>query len=101
MVVQYLHDNSLPHIKSNVEPCCLKCNLKLVTEEFKEKFSKKVYQYTLDNKLVKIWNSVSECAKGGFNIGAVAACCRGGYYSRGSWINITQHKGYKWSYNPL
>lgn len=32
-------DNSLPHTPDNVEPCCLKCNLKLEGKEVGNKFS--------------------------------------------------------------
>lgn len=56
------------------------------------KRSKKVYQYTLDGEFVKIWESVGECKRNGFNKGHVAACCRG---------ILETHKGYRWSYKPL
>ena len=51
---------------------------------------KKVYQYTLDGRLVKIWESTSECVKNGYN--HVSQCCNG---------LRTQNKGYRWSYKPL
>ena len=54
--------------------------------------SKIVYQYTLDGKLVKIWESQSECGRNGYNQSAISACCRGEHKT---------HKGYKWSYEPL
>lgn len=54
--------------------------------------SKKVYQYTLDGTLVKIWKSTRECGRNGFNQGEVAACCRG---------ERKTHKGFRWSYVPL
>lgn len=53
---------------------------------------KTVYQYTLDGKLFKIWKSVGECYRNGFNKGHVAACCRG---------EQETHKGFKWSYEKL
>lgn len=75
---------------------------KILTEEHKKKIqeselnneikSKKVYQYTLNNKLIKIWESVKECGRNGFCFGNVAKCCRG---------ERQMHKGYKWSYKPL
>lgn len=55
-----------------------------------EKQSKPVYQYTLDNQLVKVWKSTAECRRNGFN--NVSACCRG--------VLITV-KGFRWSYTPL
>lgn len=51
--------------------------------------SKKVVQYTLDGKLVKIWNSIMECGRNGFHHSNVSECCRG---------NRKQHKGFIWKY---
>lgn len=65
---------------------------KHVSKKFLEKFSRKVYQYTLDGKLVKVWDSTMECGRNGFHQGHVAECCRG---------EIKTHKGYRWSYRPL
>lgn len=56
------------------------------------KKSKQVFQYTLNNELVNIWLSISECGRNGYGIGSVSRCCNG--------IQNT-HKGYKWSYEPL
>lgn len=53
------------------------------------KLSKKVEQYTLDGKLVKIWYSTKECGRNGFNQGNVAACCRG---------ELKKYRGFKWKY---
>lgn len=53
---------------------------------------KKVYQYTLDGELIKVWNSTHECAIDGFKNQNISACCRG---------KLKQYKGYKWSYQPL
>ena len=54
-----------------------------------EKKSKKVGQYTLEGELMKIYPSVGECYRNGFNKGHVAACCRG---------EQNYHKGYIWKY---
>lgn len=80
-------DNTKPHSKDNVESCCRECNLKLVGLE-----TKKVYQYTLDGTLVKIWNSTMECGRNGFTQSSVSQCCNG---------KLKKHKGYIWSYKPL
>ena len=53
------------------------------------KLSKKVAQYTLDGKLVKVWLSTNECGRNGFNFGCVCACCRG---------ERKTHKKFKWKY---
>lgn len=58
------------------------------TEESKKKMSeakkgkpsknrKKVYQYTLDGELVKVWESATETVKYGYNLSKVSDCCRG------------------------
>ena len=81
-------DNSKPHTMDNVEPCCEDCNNKLNYEEMR----KKVYQYTLDGKLVYVWKSIQDCGKNEFCCGHVSQCCNG---------NRKTHKGYKWSFEPL
>lgn len=60
--------------------------------------SKKVYQYTLDGKLIKEWPSTIECKRNGFNQGLVAECCRGGRWRNGKWENTKTYKGFKWKY---
>ena len=66
-------DNSKPHTMDNVEPCCKKCNC----EQEGEGMAKKVYQYSIDGELIKIWNSTSECNKNGYECGNVSKCCNG------------------------
>ena len=53
---------------------------------------KPVYQYTLDGKLVKIWDSASEAGRNGFCQVNITQCCNG---------KRKTHKGYIWSYVPL
>lgn len=64
--------------------------------------SKKVYQYTLDNKLVNIWGSTMEIERE-LKIchTNVIQCCNGGFNLHEKWINKKTTKGYKWSYTPL
>lgn len=52
---------------------------------------KKVYQYTLDGVLIKIWNSVKECREY-MGCYGIDACCRG---------ERKTIKGYRWYYEPL
>lgn len=52
-------DNSKPHTMDNVEPCCWECNHSLLRKPKKKKKKKgkyyhKLYQYTLDGKLVGV-----------------------------------------------
>lgn len=62
------------------------------SEEAKAKRSKPVYQYTLDNVLVRVWLSINECSRNGYNQGNVWACCNG---------KKKTYKGHIWSYFPL
>ena len=79
---------------SNLEWMTSKENMNYGTlnERKAKRFSKKVYQYTLDNILIKEWNSTKECGRNGFNDSHVGECCRG---------ILKTHKGFKWSYEPL
>jgi len=63
-----------------------------MSEEQKLKLSKTVYQYTLNDKLVKEWKSAQECGRNGFTQSSVTQCCNN---------KLKTHKGYKWSYKPL
>lgn len=57
------------------------------------KSRKKVYQYTLDGKLVKVWDSLKECCQT-LNIHSTGISqCFGG--------TLKTYKGYKWSKQPL
>ena len=93
-------DGSVDLEKSNLEWCTPKYNSnygnrnKMVQENQTNRSdcSKKVYQYTLDGELVRVWESTCECGRNGFNQGHVAECCRG---------IKNKHKGYRWLYNPL
>ena len=53
------------------------------------KLSKPVLQLSLSGDLIREWPSVAECGRNGFNIGHVAACCRG---------EEKTHKGFRWMY---
>ena len=79
-------DNSKPHTKDNVEPCCFDCNNK------QGRLKNKIYQYTTNNELVKIWESYKELENNGYYIHNISKCCNG---------RRKTHKGYKWSYEPL
>lgn len=93
----------------NLEWCTQKYNNEYGTrlKRFREtqlknhKLSKKVYQYTLDGELVKEFESISECGRNGFNQGNIVSCCKGGFIRNNKWVNVTQHKGYRWSYEKF
>lgn len=83
-------DNNLPHIKSNVEPCCWECNKRLNNEER----IKTVYQYDKNTlELVRVWKKLSDIGNElGYHIGDISSCCNG---------KLKQTHGYIWSYKPL
>lgn len=83
---------------------------KPISKEAKEKSMlsqptrKIVYQYSIDGKLINVFKSVNEAARQtGYNISEISVCCHGGKFNkkRNKWVNVTQYKGYKWSYKPL
>lgn len=92
-------NNDLPHTMDNVEPCCKECNDKL--QNLAQ--NKRVYQYTLDGVLVKVWESIKECVENGFARNCVWRACKGEYYcnKRKKMIHTDIYKGYRWSYTPL
>lgn len=66
--------------------------------------SKKVYQYTLDGKFVAEFKSAREAERKTSCLNTnILRCCNGGFFnkSRNKWVNVTQVKGYRWSYEPL
>lgn len=82
-------DNSKPHTKDNVEPCCKECNCL----EYGKESAKIVDQISMiDGEVIKTWESITECKNQGFNIGHIWECCRG---------KRNKHKGYKWLYKPM
>lgn len=70
-------DNTKPHTKDNVEPCCWKCNNKLGRVYTSEKNQKKVYMYDKDTmELIAVYNSASEAAEAlGTSAGNVSSYC--------------------------
>ena len=82
-------DNSKPHTKDNVEPCCNECNNRL---HMMEKM-KSIDQISItDGEIVKTWNNAYECMDYGFNQSHINSCCR---------EERKTHKGYKWQFKPL
>ena len=53
--------------------------------------SKKICQYTMDNKLVKIWNSLQEAGRNGFSPSAISKCCN-------NLPKFNSHKGFIWKF---
>lgn len=80
-------NNSLPHILSNVEPCCADCNNRLNDEER----SIPIEQYDLiTDETIKIWKNAGEAARAiGGSQGNIWSCCNGLRQS---------HKGSGWRF---
>lgn len=58
----------------------------------------KIYQYSLNGKLIKIWDSARDCGKKGFHVGHISESCQGIY---GRTKDRQVYKGYIWSYEIL
>lgn len=63
------------------------------------KKSKSVIQKSLEGEVIKVWTSVNEVQRQlGYDNGSISACCRGGCYKKGKWVNIKQMYGFIWQY---
>lgn len=92
--INHKNENKHQNNVENLEWCSPKYNMNYGTarERTSEKQRKIVYQYTLDGKLVKIWNGVNQCKYFGFEPSSISQCCNG---------IRKKHKGHIWSYKPL
>jgi hypothetical protein len=57
----------------------------------------KVYQYTTDYQLIRIWTCVKECGENGFNSDSIYKACENNYGT----LKKNVHKGFIWSYHPV
>lgn len=81
-------DNSKPHTKDNVEPCCKECNDKLA------KPPRQIDQIDIiTGEIIHRWSSITECIENGFQ--SVKRYCEHKN------IRKETYKGYKWLYVPL
>ena len=88
--VNHKDKNKLNNRVENLEWCTYEYNNNY--QDHNEHISKKLYQYTQDDKLCGMWPSVMECERRtGWSRGSISSCCNG---------QRNKHKGYKWSYNP-
>lgn len=96
-------DNSKPHTMDNVEPCCEECNNDLAGEEKKITLGTVIYQYTIDDELVGLFQSAKEAAKEThYDLTGITQHSKGGYYRNGKWYEIGHiYKDYKWYRTPL
>ena len=101
-VINHKDENPKNNSVENLEWCTIQYNNDYGSRN--GNFSKKVYQYTIDNKLICIYDKMSHAANaingGSSNIGRA---CNGGFFdkTRNRWHSMTKYKGYRWSYVPL
>lgn len=101
MEINHKDENPSNNNIENLEliSCTQNLNYGSHNKKMVKSLSKIVYQYTLDGKLVKIWQSAQECHRHGFVNGAISRCCRNKYNRFGK--EGRMHKGFLWSYHPL
>lgn len=102
--INHKDENPYNNNASNLEYCTHLYNMRYGTRIKRQidSISKTVYQYTLNNVLVAVWKNAFEAAeKLCISRSGICNCCKGGYNRKGKWVSVTQHKGYKWSYEPL
>lgn len=103
-IIHHIDHNPQNNVVKNLMWMSRKEHDKLHSKERGEKQEKRVYQYTLDGKLVAVWKSAREAARQlGFAQSHISSCCNGGFFdkSRNKWHKRETYKGFKWSYTPL
>ena len=81
-------DNSKPHIKSNCEPCCAKCNRRLQDNAGKQRQVQQIDPKT--KEVVAIYQKINDAAEAICgNHSHISNCCQG---------KRKTHKGYIWKY---
>lgn len=92
-IVHHIDHNRQNNVVENLMWMSKEEHDKVHSKERGEKQEKRVYQYTLDGKLVAVWKSAKEAEKQlGFAQSHISSCCNG---------KLKQYKGYIWSFAPL
>ena len=95
-MINHKDENKQNNLVSNLEWCDANYNAnygtrnKRMTDKLiNGSLSKKVGQYSKDGQLIKIWPSIREAKRNGFNMGNIWSCCQG---------KIKTHGGFIWQY---
>ena len=87
-------DNSKPHTKDNVEPCCYKCNVRL-NDKHHEMCVDQID--ILTGEILGTYASIRKAGKiTGINQSNITKVCNGGFYRNGKWINVNHCGGFLW-----
>ena len=91
--VNHKDENKQNNLVTNLEWCDAKYNSNYGTsiQRIADKLtngplSKQVGQYSKDGNLIKIWPSMIEAHRNGFNVGHICSCCKGKYKTHGGFI---------------
>lgn len=89
--VNHKDENKQNNLVTNLEWCDVKYNSNYGTRNQRliAKLSKKIGQFTKDGKLIKVWPSIIEAERQGFNHGNICSCCQG---------RLKSHAGFIWKY---
>ena len=86
--VNHIDENKCNNHVSNLEWCDRKYNINYGTRN--EKVSKQVIQLTLDNQIIKTWDSIMDVQRNlGYHNTHICKCCKG---------KLKSSYGYKWQY---
>ena len=90
-MVFFNEDGSIDKERTTIEWVTAKENSNYGTrnERMAKTKSKRVLQLSLSGDLIKVWESVNECGRNGFNQSSVCQCCTG---------KRKTHKGFRWEY---
>lgn len=93
--VNHKDENKTNNNLTNLEWCTRTYNVKYGTHMQRSgKTRSKPIAQLKDGKIVKIWNSLTEAAHNGFNIGCIGAVLS----KKPKYAHITTHKGFEWEY---
>lgn len=97
--VNHKDENKTNNNVENLEWCTTQYNNTYGTrmERIAKANCKKIFQYDLNGNLIKIWESVKECAKNGFSKSGVSEASNYRYNVVGN----NKYKGFKWSKNEV